>query len=142
MQAYLAEKQAWLSQHPTIRPTEYRKARKWKTLRPKVLKEQAFYMPRERRDLIGIIIADIANQTNEEIIVWLDNEDKKEQDEYNKLESEFIRNDSRHTENRQKEIWARLTEEHARESERYILQNILLLCSYIQRTSIAGKIRV
>ena len=61
-------------------------------------------MPRERRDLIGTIIADKANWTNEEIIVWLDNEDKKEQDEYNKLESEFIRNDSRHTENGQKEI--------------------------------------
>ena len=28
MQAYLAEKEAWLAQHPTVRPTEYRKARK------------------------------------------------------------------------------------------------------------------
>ena len=28
MQAYLAEKAAWLAKHPTIRPTEYRKARK------------------------------------------------------------------------------------------------------------------
>ena len=78
-------------------------------------------MPRERRDLIGTIIADKANWTNEEIIVWLDNEDKKEQDEYNKLESEFIRNSNRYTENGYKEIWARLMEEHTRESERYIL---------------------
>ena len=83
-------------------------------------------MPRERRDFIGTIIADKANQTNEEIIVQLDNEDKKEQDKYNKLESEFIRNSNRHTENGHKEIQARLTEEHARESEQYILQNILL----------------
>jgi hypothetical protein len=28
MQAYLAEKAAWLAQHPTVRPAEYRKA--WK----------------------------------------------------------------------------------------------------------------
>ena len=69
MQAYLAEKTAWLAQHPTVRPTEYRKARKWKTPRPKILKEQAFYMPRERRDFTGTIIADRANWTNEEIIV-------------------------------------------------------------------------
>jgi hypothetical protein len=39
IQAYLAEKSAWLAQHPTVRPTEYYKARKWKNPRPKVLKE-------------------------------------------------------------------------------------------------------
>jgi hypothetical protein len=61
IQAYLAEKTAWLAQHPTIRPTEYRNSRNWKTPRPKVLKEQAFYMPRERRDLRGAIIAGKAN---------------------------------------------------------------------------------
>ena len=61
MQAYLVEKEAWLAQHSTVRPAEYRKARKWKTLRPKVLKEQAFYMPRERRDLAGTIITEKAN---------------------------------------------------------------------------------
>jgi hypothetical protein len=47
MQAYLAEKAAWLARHPTVRPTEYRKARKWTAPRPKVLKEQLFYMPKE-----------------------------------------------------------------------------------------------
>ena len=78
-------------------------------------------MPRERRDLIGSIIAERANWTNEEIIVWLDNEERKEEAEYNKLESEFIRNSNRHTENGHREIWARIEEEHARDSERYIL---------------------
>ena len=77
MQAYLAEKTAWLAQHPTVRPTEYRRARKWQNLRLKVLKEQSFYMPKERRDLTGTIIAKKANWSNEEIIVWLDNEEKK-----------------------------------------------------------------
>ena len=28
IQAYLAKKEAWLAQHLTVRPTEYRKARK------------------------------------------------------------------------------------------------------------------
>jgi hypothetical protein len=32
IQAYLAEKTAWLAQYPTVQPTEYHKARKWKTL--------------------------------------------------------------------------------------------------------------
>jgi hypothetical protein len=99
MQAYLAEKTAWLAQHPSVRPTEYRKARKWKTPRPKILKEQVFYMPRERRDLSGTIIAGKANWTNEEIVVWLDNQERKEEKEYNGLKLEFVRNGNRHREN-------------------------------------------
>jgi len=35
-------------------------------------------MPRERRDLEGNTIANKANWTHEEIMVWLDNKDKKE----------------------------------------------------------------
>ena len=61
-------------------------------------------MPRERRDFTGSIIAEKANWTNEEIIVWLDNEERKEEEEYNKLESEFVRNGNRHTENGRREI--------------------------------------
>jgi hypothetical protein len=61
-------------------------------------------MPRERRDLIGTIIANRANWTNEEIIVWLDNREKQEQDEYNRLKSEFTRNSNRFTENGHKDI--------------------------------------
>jgi hypothetical protein len=121
MQAYLAEKTAWLAQHPTVRPTEYRRARKWKNPRPKVLKEQVFYMPKERRDLTGTIIANKANWSNEEIIVWLDNGERKEEEEYNRLQGEFDANGQRHTENGRREIWARIEEEHARDTERYIL---------------------
>jgi hypothetical protein len=51
----------------------------------------------------------------------LDNEEKKEQDEYTRLESEFARNGNRHTENRRTDIWARLAEEQARDSERYVV---------------------
>ena len=138
MQAYLAEKQAQLAQYLTIQLTEYCKAQKQKTLQPKVLKEQAFYIPKEQHDLDSNIISNKANQTSEEIIVQLDNEDRKEEDEYNRLEVEFNANGQRHTENRRKEIQARLREEHARESERYILQNTLLLCSYVEHASIAS----
>jgi hypothetical protein len=35
-------------------------------------------MPKERCDLIGIIIANKANWINNEIIVWLDNGEKQE----------------------------------------------------------------
>ena len=43
------------------------------------------------------------------------------QKEYNRLESEFIRNGNRFTKNRPREIWARVAEEVARDSKRYIL---------------------
>ena len=78
-------------------------------------------MPKERRDLIGKIIADKANWTNKEVIVWTDNEEKKEEDEFDRLESEFIRNSNRYREDMSRDIWARIEEEHARDSERYIL---------------------
>ena len=78
-------------------------------------------MPRERRDLTGAIIAEKANWTNEEIIVWLDNEDKRQEEEYNRLESEFVENGNRFAENGHKDIWARIEEEYTRDSERYIL---------------------
>jgi hypothetical protein len=122
IQAYLAEKAMWLAQHPTTRPTDYRKARKWKTLRPKVLKEQVFYMPRERRDITtGTIIAEKADWTNEEIIVWLDNRERQEQSEYDRLEVEFTGNGNRFAENGIRDIWARVGREYAQDSERYIL---------------------
>jgi hypothetical protein len=54
-------------------------------------------------------------------MVWLDNEDKKSQHEYNRLESEFVRNGNQYTENGRREIWARVEEEVTRDSERFIL---------------------
>ena len=42
-------------------------------------------MPKERRDLISTIITNKANQLNEEIIVQLDNKERKEEQEYNSL---------------------------------------------------------
>jgi hypothetical protein len=42
-------------------------------------------MPKERRDLTGTVIAEKANWSNEEIIVWLDNEDRREEEEFDTL---------------------------------------------------------
>jgi hypothetical protein len=61
-------------------------------------------MPRERRDLTGTIIADRANWTNEEIIVWLDNRKRQEQDTFNRLELEFIENGNRFIESGSRDI--------------------------------------
>ena len=83
-------------------------------------------MPKERRDLNDNIIATKANQTNKEIIVWLNNEERKDKEEYNRLKSEFIRNGNRHIKDKGREIWARVKKEVARDSERYILQIFLL----------------
>jgi len=65
-------------------------------------------MPKERRDLNGNIIATKANWTPEEITVWLDNEERREEEEHNRLELEFIRNGNRFTKNRSRDVWARL----------------------------------
>jgi hypothetical protein len=78
-------------------------------------------MPSEWRDLIGSIIAEKANWTNKEIIVWLDNKERNEEEEYTRLKAEFIGNGNRHTENTRQEIWVRVIEEVSRDSERYIL---------------------
>jgi hypothetical protein len=53
--------------------------------------------------------------------VWLDNEERKEEEEYNRLESEFVRNGNRFAENGHRDIWARVEREYAQDSERYIL---------------------
>ena len=63
-----------------------------------------FYIPKERCDLKGNIIANKANWTPEEITVWLDNKEKKEEEEYNRLQAEFDTNGQVYTENTRQEI--------------------------------------
>jgi len=78
-------------------------------------------MPKEQCNLIGSILAKKANWINEKIIIWLDNRERKEKKEYNRLESEFVKNRNKYTENIYQEIWARVIEEISRKSEQYIL---------------------
>ena len=61
-------------------------------------------MPRERHDLIGTIIAKKANQLNEEIIVQLDNKERREEEEFNTLQDEFNTNNQRYTKNTRGEL--------------------------------------
>ena len=78
-------------------------------------------MPRERRDLTGAIIADKADWTNEEIMVWLDNRERQEQNEYDQLKAEFIGNRNQFAESGSRDIWARIEKEYTQDAERYIL---------------------
>jgi hypothetical protein len=78
-------------------------------------------MPRERRDLTGTIIAEKANWSNEEIIAWVDNESKRQEEECNTLQAGFDSNGRKHIENTSRELWGRLEREQARDAERYIL---------------------
>ncbi len=61
-------------------------------------------MPKERQDLLSVIITKKANWTNKEIIIQLDNEERKEEEEYNRLELEFVRNGNKFIENGYKDI--------------------------------------
>ena len=80
-------------------------------------------MPQERRDTTtGVIIANKANWIPEEIMVWLDYQDKKDKEEYNTLESEFRANGNRYTEDNYRGIQNRVAREVAKDSEQYILQ--------------------
>ena len=54
-------------------------------------------------------------------MVWLDNRERQEQNEYNQLEVEFISNRNRFIESGSRDVWARVEREYAQDSERYIL---------------------
>jgi hypothetical protein len=117
----MAEKEAWLKAHPSVRPANYRKARKWKTLQPKILREQLWLMPRERRNLQGNIIASKANWTLEEITIWLDNEERLENQTEKQVESDFEVNGKKHGLRGVNDVWKAITDDVARDQERYIM---------------------
>jgi hypothetical protein len=121
IQSYMAEKEAWLKAHPSVRPANYRKARKWKTLQPKILREQLWLMPRERRNLQGNIIASKANWTLEEITIWLDNEERLENQAEKQVESDFEVNGKKHSLRGVNDVWRAITDDVARDQERYIM---------------------
>ena len=76
-------------------------------------------MPRERRSIVtGAVIEEMANWTDEEVIVWLDNEDKKQEEEDNRLQAEMDAIGNIYSTRR--DIWARVEEEVNRDSELYI----------------------
>ena len=74
-------------------------------------------MPKERRDLISTIIAKKANQLNKEIIVQLDNKERREEEEFNTLQDEFNINSQRYTKNIRGELQERLEREYTRDTK-------------------------
>jgi hypothetical protein len=79
-------------------------------------------MPRERRSLQGgEVIANKANWTNEEVIAWIDNDNKRGDIVYDTLESEFRGNGGRQVLGSSREIWRTIEETTAKEAEKYIM---------------------
>jgi hypothetical protein len=48
---YIVEKEAWLTAHPTVRPSNYREKRGLESYSPRWCKEQSRYLPDHRIDL-------------------------------------------------------------------------------------------
>ena len=79
-------------------------------------------MPCEQQDIAtDRVIAELAKWTPEETLVWLDYQNKRDKEEDERLDAEYRANGNRFKENNARDIWNRVGEEVARESERYIL---------------------
>jgi hypothetical protein len=88
---YLAEKEAWLTTHPTVRPSNYREKRGLESYSPRWCKEQSRYLPDYRIDLeIETILEGRPHWTTEEIHAWLDYEALQEQEVERQVEAELI----------------------------------------------------
>jgi hypothetical protein len=78
-------------------------------------------MPRERRDLSGNIVAERANWTSEEIMVWLDNEVRLEEELNEHVQSDFTLNGNRHALSSASDVWKAVQQEQEQEKEQYIV---------------------
>jgi len=78
-------------------------------------------MPRERRDLSGNIVAKKANWTSEEIMVWLDNEERLEEELDEQVQFDFTLNRNRHTLSSASDVWKAVRQEQEQEKEQYII---------------------
>jgi hypothetical protein len=88
---YLVEKEAWLTTHPTVRPSNYREKRGLESYSPRWCKEQSRYLPDHRIDLeTETILEGRPHWTTEEIYAWLDYEALQEQEVERQVEAELI----------------------------------------------------
>ena len=88
---YLTEKEAWLSAHPLVRPSNYRSARGLESFSIKYCKEQTRFLPIQRLDLrTESLIEGRPHWSTEEIHAWLDNEALQEQDIDRQVEAELV----------------------------------------------------
>ena len=125
-QQYLAEKEAWLATHPTIRPANYRKARGLPLYSIKWCKEQHRYLPFQRLNLeTETLLEGRPHWTVEEVSAWLDNENIKEQEVERVVEEELIsvggygQSGERGVEG----LWNRIKSESAAENQGYRFTN-------------------
>jgi hypothetical protein len=88
---YLIEKEAWLTAHPTVRPSNYRQKRGLELYSPRWCKEQSRYLPDYRIDLeTETILEGRPHWTKEEIYAWLDYDALQEQEVERQVEAELI----------------------------------------------------
>jgi hypothetical protein len=88
---YIVEKEAWLTAHPTVRPSNYREKRGLESYSPRWCKEQSRYLPDHRIDLeTETILEGRPHWTTEEIHAWLDYEALQEQEVERQVEAELI----------------------------------------------------
>lgn len=88
---YIVEKEAWLTAHPTVRPSNYREKRGLESYGPRWCKEQSRYLPNHRIDLeTETILEGRPHWTTEEIYAWLDYEALQEQEVERQVEAELI----------------------------------------------------
>jgi hypothetical protein len=88
---YIVEKEAWLTAHPTVRPSNYREKRGLESYSPRWWGEQSRYLPDHRIDLeTETILKGRPHWTTEEIYAWLDYEALQEQEVERQVEAELI----------------------------------------------------
>jgi hypothetical protein len=88
---YIAEKEIWLSAHPSVRPSNYRSARGLDSHSVRYCKEQARFLPIQRLDLeTETLLEGRPHWTTEEIQAWLDYEAIQEQEVDRQVEAELV----------------------------------------------------
>jgi hypothetical protein len=88
---YLTEKEAWLSAHPSVRPSNYRSARGLDSHSIRYCKEQARFLPIQRLDLESeALIEGRPHWSTEEIQAWLDNKALEQEKVDRQVEAELV----------------------------------------------------
>ena len=96
IQSYQQEKSTWLAAHPKVRPTNYRKARKWRVYNRRQLDNERRFMPLERRDTTTKKpIPGLPKWTEEEVYAYIDNHQLQTEATEREMEQEFRENGGR-----------------------------------------------
>jgi hypothetical protein len=110
---YIAEKEAWLAQHPTVRPVNYRKARGLRAYSRQWIKDNKWRLPLplQRLDLDTETLLDQEDGpqwTDEEIRAWHDYDELEEQRVEEEEEAAFIRRGGFSGERGVRSLWGQI----------------------------------